>query len=76
MEFVKGERVEIYIPTPDDPEHRYHGKTGVIVDVFEDDLSSVTGNPSRGRLYTVAFEDAELDKAEFRYDDLQRPDEY
>lgn len=76
MDFTEGDQVEVYIPTPDDPEHRYHGKTGEIVDVFEDDLSDVTGNPSRGCLYTVAFEDPELDTADFRYDNLQQPDEY
>ncbi|ELY58348.1 hypothetical protein C493_07224 [Natronolimnohabitans innermongolicus JCM 12255] len=73
-EFSVGDRVEAYIPKPDDPEHRYHGKTGRVVDILEDDLSDVMDNPSRGNIYTVEFDDPSLDSADFRFDDLQTPD--
>lgn len=75
VEYSEGDQVEVYIPTPDDPDHRYHGKTGEIVGVLEDDLADVTSNPSRGHLYTVAFDDPELDTIDFRYDDIHPPNE-
>lgn len=71
MEYSVGDRVEVYIPRADDPDHQYHGTVGKVVDVFEDDLSDVIGNPSRGYLYTVTFDDPALEPADFRYDDLQ-----
>lgn len=74
--YNEGDMVEVYIPIPDDPDHGYHGKTGEIVDILKDDLSDVTDSPSRGFLYTVAFDDPELDTVDFRYDDLHPPDQY
>lgn len=74
MEYSVGDRVQVYLPRADDPDHQYHGELGEIADVIEDDLSAVTDNPSRGYLYTVAFDDPELDAVDFRYDDLQTPD--
>lgn len=75
MKYGVGDRVQVYIPRADDPEHRYHGRTGEVVDVFEDDLSDILDNPCRGYLYTVDFEDPELEPTDFRYDDLQHPDQ-
>lgn len=74
MEYDVGDRVEVYLPRADDPDHRYHGKAGEVVDVFEDDLADVTRNPSRGYLYTVRFDDPALEPTDFRYDDLQPPE--
>lgn len=74
MPYQVGDRVHVYIPRADDPDHRYHGETGEVVDVFEDELDEVTDNPERGYLYTVQFDDPELETVDFRYDDLQPPD--
>lgn len=65
---------EVYLPRADDPDHQYHGAVGEGVDVFEDDLSDVTGNPERGYLYTVAFDNSELESTDFCDDDLPTPD--
>lgn len=73
MEYEIGDEVQVYLPLPDDPDHRYHGKVGEIVDVFEDELSEVTGNPSQSYLYTVDFDDPSLDVTDFRYDDIHPP---
>lgn len=51
------------------------GKPVRIIDVIEDDLSAVTNNPNRGYLYTVAFDDPELDTVDLRYDDFHPPNE-
>jgi hypothetical protein len=74
MEYSIGDEVQVYIPKADDPDHQYHGEVGEIVDVLDDQLSELSGNPSRGELYTIKFEDTELATADFRYDDLEKPD--
>lgn len=74
MAFDVGDRVQAHIPRADDVDHRYHGEVGEITDIFTDELSDVMGNPSRGYIYTVAFDDPALEPADFRYDDLQPPD--
>lgn len=72
MKYCTGDRVEAYIPLADDPDHRYHGKTGKVVDVLADDLSQSLDTPDRGFIYTVEFDDPELDSADFRFTDLQK----
>lgn len=74
MRYSVGDRVEAFIPQADDPDHQYHGKTGEVVDVFEDDLSEELDNPSRGFIYTVEFEDSDLGRADFRFEDLDPVD--
>lgn len=74
MEFSKGDQVQVYIPQASDPDHRYHGETGVVMDVMQDDLADITDTPGRGHIYTVKFDDPDLEPADFRYDDLQTPD--
>jgi len=74
MEYSIGDEVQVYIPRGDDPDHHYHGKTGEVVDKLEDQLSETTGNPSGGYLYTIKFNDSDLQPADFRYNDLQTPD--
>jgi ribosomal protein L21E len=60
MIFQEGDRVEVYIPIPDDPDRRYHGRSDKVVDVLEDDLSNVMDNPDKEFLYTVEFDDLDL----------------
>ena len=66
--------VEVYIPIRDDPDHRYHGKQGEVIDTLEDDLGTSFENTVRGVIYTVRFNDPNLETADFRYDDLQPVD--
>lgn len=74
MEYDTGDKVQVYIPLANDPEHRYHGEIGEIIDIFEDALGELTDSPGRGRIFTVRFDDPQLDDADFRYSDLQKPD--
>lgn len=69
--FTPGDLVQVVIPDPHDPDHRYHRKTGEITAVFKDDLSGVTGDPCHDYLYTVDFNDCSLKEKDFRYDDLE-----
>ena len=72
MRYDIGDRVQVNIPNPDDPDHNYHGKPGEITDIFEDDLSGLTGDPEHDFLYTVDFHVESLEKSDFRYDDLEK----
>lgn len=72
MEYSIGDEVQIYIPRADDPDHRYHGEVGEVVDSLNDNLSELTGNTRRGEIYTVIFEDTELETADFRHDNLEK----
>lgn len=65
-----GDKVRVHIPNPEDPDNRYHEKTGEITNITEDDLSTLTGDPCHDYKYTVEFEDDDLDSMHFRYDDL------
>jgi hypothetical protein len=66
-----GETVRVDIPDPDDPDHKYHGKVGVIKAVYADDLGLLTGNPEDDSLYTVVFDEDDLGTMDFRYQDLE-----
>ena len=72
MKYCTGDRVEAYIPVANDPDHRYHGKEGEVVDVLEDDLSQAFDTPGRGFIYTVEFDEVGLEPADFRPSDLQK----
>ena len=71
MKYCTGDRVEAYIPLADDPVHRYHGKTGEVIEVLADDLSQSLDTPGRGFIYTVEFDEPGLEPADFRASDLQ-----
>jgi ribosomal protein L21E len=66
----QGDRVRIDIPDRDDPDfERFHGETGEIVAVIEDDAESVTGDVRDGTLYRVqVYESWTMD---FRWRDLR-----
>lgn len=66
-----GDEIRVDIPDPSDSDHRYHGETGTIVDVSEDDLGGLTGQPRDDYLYTVEFDDSTFGTMDFRHDDLQ-----
>ena len=62
-EFHVGDRVRIDLPDETDPDHdQYHGEYGRIVDTFEDDASTLTGDDRDSIIYRVQFENGgELD---------------
>ena len=52
--FEVGDRVRIDIPDREDPDHsRLHREIGRIVEVFEDDAGSETGDPRDSYLFRV-----------------------
>lgn len=66
----KGDRVRIDIPDTGDPDYdRFHGRSGQVVDVLEDDAGLETGDERDAVLYRVEFEDREV--ADFRWRDLR-----
>jgi ribosomal protein L21E len=71
MEYSTGDRVVVYIPRAADPDHRYHGEKGRVVDVLADDLSQAFDSPDRGYIYTVEFDSSGLESADFRFSDIQ-----
>lgn len=72
MNYEIGDQVEVYIPLGNDPDHRYHGETGEITNIFEDNLDEILETPGRGHIYTVKFDNPDIDTAEFRYTDLEK----
>ena len=59
-EFHVGDRVRIDLPDETDPDHdRYHGEHGRIVDTFEDDASTLTGDDRDSIIYRVQFSNGE-----------------
>ena len=59
-EFHVGDRVRIDLPDETDPDHdRYHGEHGQIVDTFEDDASTLTGDDRDSIIYRVQFSNGE-----------------
>lgn len=67
--FEEGDRVRIDIPNTDDPDfHRYHGRSGEVVDIVEDDAGRETGDERDSYLFEIAFED---EIAHFRWRDLR-----
>lgn len=71
--FDVGDWVRIDIPDMDDPDFdRYHGRTGEIVEVIEDEAGEHTGDKRDSYLFEVEFENGDSDH--FRWRDL-RPEE-
>ncbi|WP_206425056.1 hypothetical protein [Halosimplex salinum] len=54
-----------------DPDMKYHGKKGEIIDIDFDDAGSVTGNPEDNFSYTVKLENGEIPDIHFRRQDLK-----
>jgi ribosomal protein L21E len=72
--FEVGDCVRVDIPDRDDPDFdRYHGRTGEVVEVIEDEAGQATGDERDSHLFEVAFENGEYDH--FRWRDLRPGDE-
>ena len=71
--FSEGDRVRIDIPDTDDPDfERYHGETGEVVEVIEDDAGSETGDERDSALFCVELDGGDV--ADFRWRDLRPVD--
>lgn len=65
--FEVGDQVRIDIPDREDPDHsRLHRKIGMIVEVFEDDAGSETGDPRDSYLFRVDTGDGNTENLRWR----------
>ena len=68
--FEVGDCVRVDIPDRDDPDFdRYHGRTGEVVEVIEDEAGQATGDERDSYLFGVEFEGGNTDH--FRWRDLR-----
>lgn len=70
-----GDKVKIIIDKID-PDNRYHGMEGEIVDISFDDADSVTNNPEDNFMYKVRLQNEKVPDIHFRRDDLIPLKEY
>jgi len=66
-----GDTVRIDIPDESDVDHEYHGEHGTVIDVLQDDASTVTGRADDSVLYRVEFQNG--DTQDFRGRDVRPP---
>lgn len=71
MKFGIGDRIRVDIPDADDPDHRFHGETGEVVEILRDDLGELFDDPRLNYLIKVEFDDEELGTMTFRVHDLE-----
>lgn len=68
-----GDRVRIDIPDKDDPDYRYHGNHGEVIEILRDDAGASTGDERDSLLYRVQLDSSvQLD---LRWRDLRPPNE-
>jgi len=52
--FSEGDRVRVDIPDEMDPDYgQYHGESGTIIDILEDDTKMLTGDERDARIFRV-----------------------
>jgi hypothetical protein len=73
MQYQVGDRVRVALRDPDGVDARYDGAVGEVVEIHQDDLGSLTGNPADDNLYLVDFDDEDLGSMSFREPDLTDP---
>lgn len=70
MSLKEGDRVRIDIPDRSDPDFdRFHGRTGVIVSILNDDAQTVTKDVRDSRLFRVDIDNGQT--MDFRWRDLR-----
>lgn len=68
--FEVGDQVRIDIPDQDDPDFdEYHGQTGEIIGVIEDDAGLQTGDERDSHVYRVELSNGSV--GDFRWRDLR-----
>lgn len=70
QEYQIGDEVRIDLEQ-DDIDQRYDGMIGKIVEIGEDDLGGLTGDPEDDNMYTIELRNGEIPSIHFRYRDLQ-----
>jgi hypothetical protein len=71
MPYAVGTRVRVIIPDEHDPDYDCHDEIGIIVDIFEDDLGVLLGDPRSRFVYTVAMEKDTLGHRSFRHNEVE-----
>lgn len=69
--FESGDRVRIDIPDETDPDFRFHGKQGTVVETLSDDGGTETGDERDSILFRVELDSGET--MDFRWRDLRPP---
>lgn len=68
--FSIGDRVRADLPDETDPDHeQFHGRSGEVIEIFEDDAGLETGDERDEIIYRVRLDNGE--KADFRWRDLR-----
>jgi len=67
----KGDRVRVDIPDETDPDHRYHGEHGEVVNILDDDAGRETGDPRDSLIYRLRLESGET--VDLRWRDIRPP---
>ena len=71
--FDVGDEVRIDIPDKSDPDHeRLHGYIGKVVEILEDDASTVTGDERDDQLFRVQLGEG-CEQVDVRWRDLRPP---
>lgn len=69
-QYTVDDRVRIDIPDEEDPDHdSYHGKHGTIIEIFEDEADTETGDPRDAYLYRIDIDSGGT--ADFRWRDVR-----
>jgi hypothetical protein len=71
LPYAVGTRVRVVIPDERDPDHDCHDESGVIVDIFEDDLGVLLGDPRSRFVYTISMDAGELGCRPFRHGEVE-----
>jgi len=72
MAFAVGDRVRVDIPDADDPDDRFDGEVGEVIEITQDDLGELFDDERLNVLITVEFDDEELGTMTFRMHDIDR----
>lgn len=67
----KGDRVRVDIPDETDPDYRYHGEHGEVVNILDDDAGRETGDPRDSQIYRLRLESGET--VDLRWRDIRPP---
>ena len=67
----KGDRVRVDIPDETDPDYRYHGEHGEVVNILDDDAGRETGDPRDSLIYRLRLESGET--IDLRWRDIRPP---
>lgn len=71
MEWIEpGDRVKLILDKERSPDNKWHGETGVVKEVYADDLGKETRTPVDSLLFEVELDNGEVPEVHFRFDDL------